>query len=120
MPSRTRGTGRMPASTSSGSRRGSRAKAVYFGSALFNTGAMQSPAPEPSVAASLSQPFAKAPASRARYWVVVFAITLAIVQYIDRVCISQAAPLISADLRLTDKQMGWVFSAFTLAYALFE
>jgi MFS family permease len=55
-----------------------------------------------------------------RYWVIVFAVALAIIQYIDRVCISQAAPFISKDLHLDDKQMGWVFSAFTLAYALFE
>jgi MFS transporter, ACS family, glucarate transporter len=58
--------------------------------------------------------------TRTRHWVIVFAIALAIIQYIDRVCISQAAPLISKDLRLTDAEMGWVFSAFTLAYALFE
>src|SRR5690348_2056777 len=58
--------------------------------------------------------------TRARYWVIVFAITLAVIQYIDRVCISQAAPFITADLRLSDKQMGYIFSAFTLAYALFE
>jgi MFS transporter, ACS family, glucarate transporter len=45
---------------------------------------------------------------------------LAIIQYIDRVCISQAAPSISRDLALDEAQMGWVFSAFTLAYALFE
>ncbi len=59
-------------------------------------------------------------ATHARYWVVVFAVTLAVIQYIDRVCISQAAPLISRDLNLDERQMGWVFSAFTLAYALFE
>ena len=58
--------------------------------------------------------------TRARYWVIVFAITLAVIQYIDRVCISQAAPFIIADLGLTKKQMGFVFSAFTFAYALFE
>src|SRR5436853_2885309 len=61
-----------------------------------------------------------APATRARYWVIVFAVTLAVIQYIDRVCISQAAPQVSATLGLTKQQMGWVFSAFTLAYALFE
>ena len=55
--------------------------------------------------------------SRARYLVVVFAIILAIIQYIDRVAISQAAPLISKDLGLDKAQMAWVFSAFTLAYA---
>src|SRR5438132_1662659 len=58
--------------------------------------------------------------THARYWVIVFAVSLAIIQYIDRVCISQAAPFISRDLHLSNAQMGWVFSAFTLAYALFE
>lgn len=55
-----------------------------------------------------------------RHWVIVFAVTLAMIQYIDRVCISQAAPYITEDLGLSAKQMGYVFSAFTLAYALFE
>ena len=36
--------------------------------------------------------------TRARYVTIAFAMTLAIVTYIDRVCISQAAPLISHDL----------------------
>lgn len=58
--------------------------------------------------------------SRTRYFVVVFAVILAIIQYIDRVAISQAAPLISRDLSLNKEQMAMVFSAFTLAYALFE
>jgi len=58
--------------------------------------------------------------SRARYWVIVFAITLAIITYIDRVCISKAAPLIQADMGLTKQQMGYAFSAFGWAYALFE
>ena len=58
--------------------------------------------------------------TRTRYWVVVFAITLAIIQYIDRVCISQAASDMRRDLTLTKEQMGYVFGAFTLAYALFE
>ena len=55
-----------------------------------------------------------------RYWVIVFAVALAVVTYIDRVCISQAAPLITRDLRFSKDQMGYVFSAFTLAYSLFE
>ncbi|MCI0744995.1 MAG: MFS transporter [Verrucomicrobia subdivision 3 bacterium] len=58
--------------------------------------------------------------SGARYWVVVFAITLAVIQYIDRICISKAEPFITKDLGLAKWQMGWVFSAFTLSYALFE
>ena len=42
------------------------------------------------------------------------------VAYLDRVCISIAAPSIQSELALSDAQMGYVFSAFTLAYALFE
>ena len=56
-----------------------------------------------------------APATHARYWVIVFAATLAVITYIDRVCISQAAPLITHDLALTDSQMGWAFSVFVAA-----
>lgn len=58
--------------------------------------------------------------SKARYWVVFFAVTLAILSYIDRVCISQAMPVIARDLQLTKEQQGWLFSAFGIAYALFE
>jgi MFS transporter, ACS family, glucarate transporter len=55
-----------------------------------------------------------------RYRVVAFTMTLAAITYLDRVCISMLAPKIMHDLRLTGIQMGYVFSAFTLAYALFE
>src|SRR5262245_17867330 len=58
--------------------------------------------------------------TRARYWVIVFAVTLSFITYIDRVCISQAAPNITHDLGLSKVQMGYAFSAFALAYALFE
>jgi MFS family permease len=58
--------------------------------------------------------------TQARNWVIFFAVTLAIITYIDRVCISQAAPTITQDLGLTKVQMGWAFFAFTWAYALFE
>jgi MFS family permease len=46
--------------------------------------------------------------------------SLSIITYIDRVCISTAATDIRGELGLTPGQMGWVFSAFTFAYALFE
>ena len=55
------------------------------------------------------------PPTRVRYWVIVFAVTLAMIQYLDRVSIS-----IRRDLGLTEVQMGWVFSAFALAYAIFD
>jgi ACS family glucarate transporter-like MFS transporter len=58
--------------------------------------------------------------TRARHWVIVFAVTLAILAYIDRVCISQAAPAIRRDMGFSREQMGMVFSAFAIAYALFE
>ncbi len=58
--------------------------------------------------------------TRTRYWVIVFAVTLAVITYIDRVCISFAAPSIRDDLHLTAVQMGWAFTAFGWAYALFE
>ena len=58
--------------------------------------------------------------TRTRYWVVVFAVTLSVITYIDRVSISQAAPLITEDLGLTKVQMGWAFSAFALGYFLFQ
>jgi len=59
-------------------------------------------------------------ATRVRYWVIVFAVTLAIITYIDRVCISQAADSIIHDLGLTKVEMGYVMAAFAWAYALFE
>lgn len=58
--------------------------------------------------------------TRARYTTTLFAMTLAIVMYIDRVAISQAAPAMTADLGLTKIQLGWALSAFAWAYAVFE
>lgn len=52
--------------------------------------------------------------------VLAFAFLLAVVTYLDRICISAAAPFIMEDLQLSVLQMGVVFSAFTLAYSLFE
>jgi MFS transporter, ACS family, glucarate transporter len=60
------------------------------------------------------------PMTRVRYRVLAFTVALAGVTYLDRVCISRAAGQIQADLGLTPVQMGFVFSAFTIAYALFE
>ncbi|HZP03484.1 MAG TPA: MFS transporter [Terracidiphilus sp.] len=59
-------------------------------------------------------------ASRARYGVVLLAIGLAVLSYVQRVAISGAAVPISHDLHLSKQQMGLVFGAFGLAYALFE
>ncbi len=58
--------------------------------------------------------------THARYWVVVFALTLAMIMYIQRVAISQAIVPISADLHLNKAETGAVLGAFGLSYALFE
>ena len=58
--------------------------------------------------------------TRVRYWVIVFAVALAVVTYIDRVSISFAATDIRHDLHLDPVEMGWAFTAFGWAYALFE
>src|SRR3954454_1937942 len=58
--------------------------------------------------------------SRVRQRVLAFAVALAAITYLDRVCIAQTANDIMKDLNLSKTQMGFVFSAFTLAYALFE
>jgi MFS family permease len=43
-----------------------------------------------------------------------------LILYVDRVNISIAAPLIKADLALTNTQLGLAFSAFAYPYALFQ
>ena len=58
--------------------------------------------------------------TRARYVTVAFAMSLAVIQYLDRVGISQAAPAIQRDLHLSKVEMSWALSAFVFAYALFE
>ena len=49
-----------------------------------------------------------------------FICTLALVTFIDRVAMSQAAPFVASDFHLTNVQVGWLFSAFGVAYSLFE
>jgi MFS family permease len=58
--------------------------------------------------------------TRVRRGVVYFAIALAVITYVDRVCISQAAAAMRVDLNVSAIEMGWAFSVFSWAYALFE
>ncbi len=54
-------------------------------------------------------------------WRILFLLLLiSIVTYIDRVNISVTARQMMPSLGLTDIQMGWIFSAFVLGYALFQ
>lgn len=55
-----------------------------------------------------------------RYFMVMGTFLLALLLYVDRVCISVAKEPISDALDLSDKQMGWVLAAFSLGYALFQ
>ncbi|MBN1395955.1 MAG: MFS transporter [Pirellulales bacterium] len=59
-------------------------------------------------------------ATNVRYRVVSMAVLLAMITYMDRSCISVLAKDIMRDLSLTKLQMGYVFTAFAAAYALFE
>ena len=49
-----------------------------------------------------------------------FAVTLGLICYTDRVVIAQAASNIQGDLGLSRVQMGWVFFIFSWAYTMFE
>ena len=69
--------------------------------------------------ATATHPPSAAP-TRVRHRVILFAVTLAMITYIDRVVISQTAPEMRAELGITAREMGWAFAAFTWAYALFE
>ncbi|MBV6431683.1 MAG: putative sulfoacetate transporter SauU [Bryobacteraceae bacterium] len=47
-------------------------------------------------------------------------VILGAITYMDRVCIAMTSKDMARELGLSDFQMGFVFSAFTLAYGLFE
>jgi MFS transporter, ACS family, glucarate transporter len=59
-------------------------------------------------------------ATRSRFILLRLALALSIITFLDRVAISSAALAIRGELHLTAVQIGWVFSAFTFAYAVFE
>ena len=60
------------------------------------------------------------PPSRTRWTILALLLAISIVTYIDRVNISVTARQMMPALGLTDLQMGQVFSAFVLGYALFQ
>jgi sugar phosphate permease len=55
-----------------------------------------------------------------RFRVLLFLCSLALLLYIDRVCIGQAATAICEDLKFDKIHMSWVNNAFILAYCIFE
>ncbi len=55
-----------------------------------------------------------------RFIIVLCTFLLALLLYIDRVCITVAKDSIVKDLHLTDIQFGWALSVFSLGYALLQ
>jgi MFS family permease len=53
-------------------------------------------------------------------WVLLLLCLMYLILYVDRVNISTAAPLIKADLGLSNTELGLAFSAFAYPYALFQ
>jgi len=56
--------------------------------------------------------------TRVRWILIGWMFAISAIAYLDRVNISIAGSLIEQDFHLTDIQLGWVFSAFVLGYAL--
>ena len=60
------------------------------------------------------------PAGRVRWFLVFWLFVLGAVSYLDRVNISIAGSAMSEDYHLTQVQLGSIFSAFLIGYALFQ
>jgi len=58
--------------------------------------------------------------TRVRYLVVAACGAAAILLYLDRACLSFVGSMVQHDLRLTNEQLDYAFSAFFLTYALFQ
>jgi MFS family permease len=68
----------------------------------------------------MKPPDVLSPPTRVRYSVLGFACVLSMVTYLDRVCFGTVAPFIQGEFGLSDGQVGYLFTAFALAYAAFE
>jgi MFS family permease len=55
-----------------------------------------------------------------RYGVLGFVCSLSLLTYLDRICIMRVKNEMAGDLQFDDVQMGLVFAAFAVGYALFE
>jgi MFS transporter, ACS family, glucarate transporter len=55
-----------------------------------------------------------------RYRILFFLFSLMFITYLDRISIGLVGKRIIAEFHLTHEQFGWVLSAFSLAYAIFE
>lgn len=69
--------------------------------------------------ASPAVPLVGKPTS-ARMGVLGFFCALSMITYLDRVCFGHVGPFIQREFGLTNSQLGWLFTAFAFAYAIFE
>src|SRR5215472_10848239 len=60
------------------------------------------------------------PSGRIRWLLISWMFVISAIAYLDRVNISIAGKWIAQEFHLGDVQLGWVFSAFVLGYALFQ
>jgi ACS family glucarate transporter-like MFS transporter len=58
--------------------------------------------------------------TRVRFGVLAFACSLSLLTYFDRISIMRAQENMRRDLGFADIEIGWIFSAFTIGYMLFE
>ncbi len=58
--------------------------------------------------------------SHVRWFLVFWLFVLSAVAFLDRVNISIAGSSIASEYKLTNVELGWVFSAFLAGYALFQ
>lgn len=58
--------------------------------------------------------------SRVRYVVLAFTVAVYMITYMDRVVISNAAPVIQKEFGFSLVTMGWILASFRWAYALFQ
>jgi MFS family permease len=55
---------------------------------------------------------------RIRYWMVLLAMLVAVLLYLDRICLSVASASVERDLELSSDKLKWILSAFFWTYAL--
>jgi MFS family permease len=60
------------------------------------------------------------PATRIRFRVAALGTGLAMLTYLDRTAMGTIAPVVTKEWHLTPSETGWIFTAFALAYAIFE
>src|SRR5207248_10767744 len=58
--------------------------------------------------------------TRTRWLIVALVFCMGVIMFIDRVNISIAAKYIMPEYGFSDVQMGWIFSAFVLGYAIMK